>query len=172
MFSRLLLQPQTVNVESVMSRMRSYVPSGFTMPAHKVGDSLFGKVLTETDIAAMAPQPVLERKPASHEFTPAQQMAMLYLRKSDLSKLVYAKLLHSTVRASAATYHELTIMRYAEPKGDGFHRLTWLGWNKANDLADELAKEFSITVPRFPSLAALKRRGAPRWNGMGQSENG
>lgn len=116
-------------------------------------------------VASKRDEPIIERKPVSHEFTPAQQMALVYLRKSELSRLVYAKLLHSTVCAGATAYRELEAMRFAERKSDGYHQLTFIGWCKANELTDELAKEFGITIPQYYT----RRRGFPL--GMSQAGN-
>lgn len=111
--------------------------------------------------------------PADEPLSPIQQIALLrLLPRNDLAQAVLKVVEHSTAKPGRVTYHELALYRLAEPDGRGFHRLTWLGHCRARSVAQELAKEFNVTVPRRQSLARQKSRFGERWNGMAHSQNG
>lgn len=100
--------------------------------------------------------------PPVRTFTPQQQMAMLILRKTDLSNAVVNKLMHSTVRASEQDYQFLLDERLA--KHNGIRRmLTPMGQFKADEFARELAREYGIPIQ---SNRTMQPRGSyqRRWH--------
>lgn len=96
-------------------------------------------------------------EPKSRTFTPSQQLAMLILRKSELSKAVVAKLYHSTVRDGAGDYEFLVQERLANRKGLG-HVLTPMGMFKADQFARELGAQ--LKLPQLRSGGTSPPRGS------------
>lgn len=83
-------------------------------------------------------------KPISEDLPPSQQLALLTLRRSELSKEIVTKLYHSTVRATPRDYEDLVQRRLATREGNLSHKLTPMGHTKANMLARELATTLGI----------------------------
>lgn len=88
--------------------------------------------------------------------TPGQQCALLYLRRSYLSRIVVARLQASTIRAGANDYQALEQFHLAHRKADGFHELTPRGHFKANEVARDLAKEYGIETEPYKSPREIR----------------
>ncbi len=79
------------------------------------------------------------------DLKPSVQLALLTAARTELSKLIVAKLMRSTVRASAADYLELEQSNWAmRPAGRSHHSLTPGGRFKADALAKLFARELGI----------------------------
>lgn len=79
------------------------------------------------------------------DLKPSVQLALLITARTELSKLVCAKLKSSTVRASAADYMELEQSNWAiRAAGRSFHSLTPGGRFKADALAKLFARDLGI----------------------------
>jgi hypothetical protein len=79
------------------------------------------------------------------DLKPSVQLALLTAARTELSKLVVAKLMRSTVRASAVDYLELERSNWAiRAAGRSFHSLTPGGRFKADALAKLFARELDI----------------------------
>lgn len=119
--------------------------------------------------AAQAEQPI------TTQYTPAQTMALLGLRKSELSLALPAKLEHSTARPSEDAKAELRGMYLAEIRRDGALHLTVLGHFKANQLAKALAEQLGVPIPAYTSAPhrhdGYRRRGAFQRGVMSQNGN-
>lgn len=104
------------------------------------------------------------------EFTAPQQLALMMLLRSDLSKLIVRKLYHSTVRVGVADFEALVSLAMAQrkPYGRG-HQLSPLGRYKAQALSFRLADDLEIKLPQRPPTQALPRRRKPL---LGMSEWG
>lgn len=79
-----------------------------------------------------------DEQPPARTFTPQQQLAMLILRKSELSKVIVAKLHRSTVKASEDDFQFLITERLAKHNGMRRELLPigkWLADRAARDLA-------------------------------------
>lgn len=86
--------------------------------------------------------------PPARTFTPQQQLAMLILRKSELSKAVVAKLQRSTVKAGEQDYQFLVTERLAKHTGIRRELLPMGRW-QADRIARELARLLDIPILRM-----------------------
>lgn len=73
-----------------------------------------------------------------------QQMAMLTLRRSDVSKACLEAMKAQGVKTTAADYGTLQSLQLAELKADGWHRLSPQGHFQADRLARNLAKRLGL----------------------------
>lgn len=113
------------------------------------------------------PEPPMIESPVTSDFTPGQTLAMLAMRRSELSRAVVTKLLNSTARAALEDYQDMMTLGYALRGADGLHRLTPRGHFKANALARVLAEQLGIPVVTL----APNRRSAFRQGVMSQNGN-
>lgn len=97
-------------------------------------------------ILSTPPQPPTPAEPLSSKYTPAQTLALLELRQSDLTKAVLAKLSHGTARATPAAIAELVEMRLARRRSDMRHELTPHGYFMVFALARALARELGVPL--------------------------
>lgn len=92
-------------------------------------------------------------------YTPAQTLALLELRKSDLTKAVLAKLSHGTARATPEAIAELVEMRLARRRSDMRHELTPHGYFIVLALARSLARELGVPLPEHEAKFKIRRGG-------------
>lgn len=108
-------------------------------------------------ILSTPPQQPTPAEPLTSRYTPAQTMALLTLRKSDLSKAVLAKLNHGTARPTPEALAEIVEMRLARRRSDLQHELTPHGYFIVLALARSLAKQIGVPLPEQSSA---KNKGA------------
>lgn len=112
-----------------------------------------------TPILSTPPQPPTPVKPLTTRYTPAQTMALLSLRKSDLTKAVLAKLEHGTARPTPEALAELVEMRLARRYSDMTYALTPHGQFMAGALVSSLARELGVELPRHEAKFVTCRSG-------------
>lgn len=98
-------------------------------------------------ILSAPPQQPTQAEPLSSRYTPAQTMALLTLRKSDITKAVLAKLAHGTARPTPEALAELVEMRLARRRSDQRYELTPHGYFMTLALARSLARELGVPLP-------------------------
>lgn len=92
-----------------------------------------------------------QQAPKPRTFTPSQQLAMLILRKSELSMAVVDKLSRSTVKAGEVDFVFLETERLAVHNGVR-RELTPMGRFLADQAARELGMTFGVAVLRTTTL--------------------
>ena len=113
----------------------------------------------------------LDLKKVENELPASQQLAMMILLRSDLSKLIVGKLYQSnTIRCSERDFYKITKLGLAQKKPSGIgHQLSPIGRLKAQTLSYELAQRLEIQVPHRPSNVLHRRR---KWIAGAMSEAG
>lgn len=91
-----------------------------------------------TPIMSTPTPPPTPAEPLTSRYTPAQTLALLSLKDTDLAKAVFAKLRQGTARATPETMAELVEMRMAVRKANGTHQLNPMGSFIATALASDL----------------------------------
>lgn len=109
--------------------------------------------------------------PKPDYLTPQQQLALLTLRRSELSELVVRHLLRSTVRHSRADCEAMIPLGLVKRTIDGRHALLPHGHVKANILAREFAEQFGIALPSRPARPIARPGGVRRIDLMSDSGN-
>lgn len=120
---------------------------------------LSGRTYVQPIMATPAAQPIPVEPLTTNEYTPAQTIALLELRKSDLTKAVLAKLSHGTARATPEAIAELVEMRLARRRSDMRHELTPHGYFMVLTLARSLAKELGVALPKHEAKFTTRRGG-------------
>lgn len=152
----IIVIPEVASVESVMP--------------YRFGGRITGPQVMTGRMPHMHRQESTKIEEPAETLTPQQQLAMLVLRRSNLSKLVVDKLWHSTVRPTRADFDDLLPLHLARLKPDGRHELTPRGHFKANAIASRMALELNVTTqPCRPSSFSLS--GPRRLFGMSDSGN-